>query len=310
MIHYFVTIFSFFLFLNSVLGQELNCRVTIDLEPVKAQNSNIFQGTITEDLFKEMELEISNFLNARRWTEDDFNPEERIKCNLQISITNINPSNNSFTATTQILSTRPVYGTDYESVVLNFLDKDFSFIYQEGQPMDFNENIYSSNLTSLLGYYAYLIIGLDYDSFSELGGNIYINKARDVANTAISSGNAGWEAKNSDPNGRAWIVDHLTNPQFQPFRKGFYTYHRIAMDQLGAKPVDSQKEIITVLENIKNIQSIISRSVLLNAFFKAKKDELIKIYKGANDEQKKKAYNLLLRTDPMNAKAYAEINKI
>ncbi len=302
--------FSLFLLAHLGFSQELNCRVIVDLEPVKAKNENIFQGSVTEDLVKDMEQEIFNFMNARRWTEDDFNPEERIKCNLQISVTDINTSSNTFKCTAQILSTRPVYGSDYESVMLNFLDKDFTFVYQESQPMDFNVNIYSTNLTSLLGYYGYLILGMDYDSFGEMGGTEYINKARDVANAAISSGYPGWEAKTADPNGRAWIVDHLTNPQFTNFRKGLYTYHRIGMDQLGAKPVESQQQILAVLEEIKKIQAVVSRSVLLNTFFKAKKDELVKIYQGANDEEKQKAYGLLLKVDPMNSQTYDEIKKI
>ncbi|MCP4522099.1 MAG: DUF4835 family protein [Cytophagales bacterium] len=294
------TLFALFSLSIGAIAQELNCSVLVDDEP--AANTS---GRIDKEITADLQNALYDFMNSRRWTEDEFETEERINCNLVISITKM-PSLGKFEANFQFQSSRTIYGTDYESPIFSFIDKSITFDYAVGQNLDYNENAYVSNLTSILAFYAYMTLAIDYDSFSELGGTSYYAKALDIVNTAQSSGLPNW-TRGNNTNNRYWLADNATNPQLEDFRRGYYNYHRLAMDQLAAKPKESQELIIKVLETISKTQQVLPVSIFMVSFLSSKDAELINIFKNASPENKKKAVNLLRRIDPTNANKYQQI---
>jgi hypothetical protein len=277
-------------------AQELFCRVVVNDQ--RAQTSD-------RQVFRDMERAFSRFLSERRWTNDIFAPDERIRCNLMITIDEMT-SVSSFRATVQIQASRPVYGTNYESVLLNFGDRDWEFEYVESTPLEFNDNNFISNLTSMLAYYAYVIIGLDYDSFSQFGGEQYFQRALNVVNLAQQYGFSGWQAFQSNRN-RYWLVENLLNQQFRSMREGWYTYHRQALDVFLTNPDEARLKVLAILKGIQTINRQIPNSILKISFFDAKAPELANLYQQGNPSVKREAFTVLSEVDPGNASRYRVI---
>lgn len=273
-----------------VHAQELKCRVIIDSERIQVSDPRIFD---------DMTRAFTEFMNDQKWTQDEFNPEERINCNLILTLDpeQSDPTIGKFSASIQILSSRPVYNTNYESILLNFADRDWIFEYVQSQPLQFNESIFMSNITSLLAYYAYIIIGLDYDSFSELGGEEHFKKAFQVVNNAQQSGYVGWDQFNSVRN-RYWLIENLLNPQLEPVRKAYYKYHRLGLDQFQDDPDAARTEIFNSIKLLQNANAARPRSILTIGFMDAKSSELADIFSEGNPSERRNAYNLLTNIDP------------
>lgn len=292
-------LFSVLLLTQSLLGnaQELQCVVTIDASQVPD-----VQSAIIEDL----KQSITRFLNERRWTDDTYSAEERIRCNLVLTITAL-PEPFSYKTTAQVQSSRPVYGTGYESVMLNFIDKTFDFTLNTGQPIDYNENIFNSNISSLLSFYAYVILALDYDSFGKLSGQKWVEKAYNIANVAQQAG-GGWAP--NDLNNRFALIENLNNQLLVPFREGLYTYHRLGLDTYLKDPEAMRMIALNFLKTIKTIVPNKPSSILIRSFFLAKRDELINIFRdSASSEIKNQALTLLRELDPLNSDRYQVIVK-
>ncbi|MFT5917658.1 MAG: hypothetical protein ACJAWV_003535 [Flammeovirgaceae bacterium] len=295
-------LFIFFLvgFSNIHLSaQELNFTVKINADQVQTQERQVFA---------EMETAIQAFLNNTKWTDDDFKENERIKCDILITL-NKGTSITNFGAIAQIKSLRPIYGTDYESPVLNFFDKNFTFTYAPSQPLIFAENSYSTELTSLLAYYAYLVIAMDYDTFSEKGGQSYYERALNIMNNAQTNGGQGWNGIGGDVRDRYWLVTNLRNPQFEPYRLSLYNYHRKALDFLTEKPEEARKIALESLQKIKIVRNQQATSVTLNSFFDAKSMELTNLFLQADQDTRTKASELLIQLDPTNAGIYRKLVK-
>jgi hypothetical protein len=252
-----------------------------------------------------METALENFMNGRDWSPDEFTLEERIKCSISINLIEM-PRIGSFNATVQIRSSRPVYNTNYESIVLNFADRDWNFEYIESMPLEFNQNSYTSNLTSMLAFYAYIILGLDYDTFGDKAGDLYFQAAQIVVNNAAQSGFPGWDGLSSTRNRFALIQDY-TNQQMLGLRSGLYKYHRLGLDIFESNPEEAQKNIISVLEEIKVIKDRYPASIFVISFFDAKSDELVNIFSQGSMQERRKAYNLLIELNPNKADSYAKI---
>jgi Domain of unknown function (DUF4835) len=267
-------------------GQELNCKVTINADQIQTQDRSVF---------KDMERAFANFLNTRKWTTETYKNYEKINCNIFLNIGKM-PSIGNFNASVQITSARPVYNTNYETVVFNFADRDWAFSYIESQPMEYNDNAYINNLTSMLAYYAYVIIGMDYDSFSELGGTMYFQKALNVVNNAQPGNAVGWEALGSNRN-RYALINDLINPQMVDLRHNTYRYHRLALDSFGKTPDQSRDIILDVLKNVKKVWSIYPNGIFVISFFDAKAAELVNIYSDGNLQTRRDAYDLLSTLD-------------
>ncbi len=279
-------------------AQELNCRVTINADQVQTTDRRIF---------KDMETAFSNFLNNTKWTSDIFETNEKIKCNLLITLQNPTSIGN-YQATVQIQSARPVYNSNYESILLNFADRDWQFEYVESQPLNFNENIYTSNLTSLLAFYAYVIIAMDYDSFSQLGGGEFYRQALNIATNAQAANRPGWNTLGSTRN-RYWLIENLTNSQMQDIRVGLYEYHRLGLDTFEQSPDESRKTILSVLEKIRKVRKTYPNSIFVIAFLDAKSDELINIFSEGNIQVRRQAFDILAEIDPSKRNDYEAIIK-
>lgn len=277
----------------SVFSQELNCRVVVNADQVQTTERSIFQ---------EMEVTFAEFMNNRRWTEDQYDQEERINCNIILTISQM-PSLGRFEASVQVLSSRPVFNTDYESVLMNFADRDWTFEYVASQPIQFSENTYLDNISSLLAYYAFMIIGFDYDSFSELGGEDYFQKAWQVVLNAQQSGYPGWEQFNSIRN-RYWLAENLLSNEMEPIRRAQYQYHRQGMDNLSEQPDDAHKSILESLGQIQKANNARPRSILTISFLDAKADELAQIFSTGNPSERRQAYNILTNIDPTKSEVF------
>ncbi|MCG8390909.1 MAG: DUF4835 family protein [Cytophagales bacterium] len=281
-------------------AQEINCQITVNADQVQSSDRRIFS---------DMETAFSQFVSNYQWTDDEFETFEQVRCNIIITLLgNAQPAIGNFEANVQVKSARPIFNTNYESILLNFADRDWQFEYVDSQPLQFNDNTFDSNLTSILAFYAYIVLGLDYDSFSELGGSVFFQKALDVVNNAQQSNRPGWNALGSTRN-RYWLIENFTNGQMIELRRGLYKYHREALDTFGEDPENSRKLILEVLEEYLKVKEIYPNSILIISFLDAKSDELINIFSEGNLQVRRRAYDILLEMDPANSSEYEKIIK-
>jgi hypothetical protein len=274
----------------SSFSQELLCKVTVNAERIQ----------ITErSIFTEMETTLSDFMNNTKWTNDEFKEEEKITCNIILNLDpeQSDPLSGRYAASVQIISSRPVYNTDYQSVLLNFGDKDWVFEYLPSQPIFFNENAFTSNLASLLSFYAYIIIGLDYDSFSEKGGDPHFQRAFQVVNLAQQQGYTGWDQFNSIRN-RYWLIENILHPQMQPLREVYYEYHMKGMDIFAEGQEEARTTIYNSLKKVLNVNQARPRAIFTISFLDAKSFELQRIYEQGDPALRRNVYNLLVNIDP------------
>lgn len=284
---------------GSVFSQELNCRVVVNAERIQTTERNIFT---------DMESAFAQFINNRKWTEDEYSQEERINCNIIITLdpNESVPSSGRWGASVQILSSRPVYNTDYETVIFNFADRDWQFEYLQSQPLQFNENSFTSNITSLLAYYAYTIIGLDYDTFSESGGTRFYQIANQIVLNAQNSNYQGWSQFNSVRN-RYWLNENLLSSNFEPLRTALYSYHIQGLDIFGEDPETARENILEGLKAIEKANQSRPRSILTISFLDAKSEELTQIFKEGTPTQKKQSYEILSKLDPSKSETFKKI---
>ncbi|MES2388392.1 MAG: DUF4835 family protein [Bacteroidota bacterium] len=282
---------------GNLSAQELNCNVTINSQGVEG---------IDKRVMADMKKNITDFLNLRTWTNDKYQTEERIVCNLVITISK--NTGTKYEATAQIQSARPVFGTGYESVIINYLDKDWLFDYIENQPMDYNDNSYSSGLTSLLAYYAYLIIGYDNDTYARFGGKNMYTKAQQVANNAQNSPMKGWSTYDG-MNSRIMLLENLLHQQVVPFREGLYSYYRLGLDVFNTKPADARLATLDMLKKIDVVVQNKPLCLIVNTFFDAKSTEIINIMSEADYGQRQQAYNILTKVDPTKTEQYSKLIK-
>jgi hypothetical protein len=277
-------------------SQELNCIVTINATQVQTSDRGIF---------KDMEVAIEQFMNGRKWTNDPYKPHEKINCSLLITITKM-PAIGSFSATVQIQSARPIYNSNYSTLLLNFADRDWEFEYIESLPLEYNDNTYTANLTSMLAFYAYIILGMDYDSFSDLGGTPFYQKALMVVNNAQQADRPGWQQLGSNRN-RYWLIENINNPQFQDVRKALYTYHRLGLDTFSKDPDQSRIVILECLKDVKKARDINPNAIIVITFMDAKSKELGNVFSEGNIQVRREAYDVITSIDPTNNSSYEKI---
>jgi len=294
----YLIVFCLLVFSQTVHSQDLNARVQILAPQIANSNQRIL------DI---LESSIKDFLNNKRWSADALQPLERIDCNFVITITDWD-GNSNFKAEAQIQSNRPIYNSSYSSTILNISDKDFGFTFSEGQPLDFSDLNYISNLSSLLAFYAYIITGMDYDTFSKFGGSPYFEKAQTVLDNAQAAPNTGWKAFENLRN-RFWIMENLMNKSYNPIRESLYTYHREGMDVMAENQAKGRKAILSVIPQLQKIDRQKQGAILNQIFFSAKAGEIINILSGAEPQEKIKAYNALSVIDPANSLKYEILKK-
>ncbi len=281
---------------NASLAQELNCKVTVNSDQIQGSDKHIYE-TLKTAIFE--------FMNNRKWTSEVFKAEERIECNILINISD-RPSADKFTASIQVAANRPIYKSSYNSPLFNYNDKEFTFTYIENQSLDFSENAYSTNLTSVLGFYAYFIIGMQYDTFSMNGGTAYLQKALSVVNNAQSTEDKGWKAFDGTKN-RYWLVNNMLDASFIPLRECLYNYHRKGLDMMVDNKETGRATILESIDNLKKIHEIKPLSFSLQVFFIAKSEEIINIFSGGFPDEKAKMVATLNEIDPTNSNKYQKI---
>lgn len=288
------------LFFRTASAQQLNFTVTINSDRANTQEREVFDN---------MKTSFEQFLNNRNWIDDEFTAQERIKGNLLITINEM-PSVGLFNATVQVQTIRPVYGSNYESLLFNFADRSWTFEYVESQPLEFNRFSFLDNISSLLAFYAYVAIGLDYDSFSERGGDAYFEIANNIVSNAQKSPRPGWDQNPSDRRNRYWLANDLYGSQVMvPIRDAYYFYHRRGLDLLSSKPEEAFANILQAIKLISEANSAQPNSILTIVFMDAKSDEISKILKNASLEIRTEAVEILLKVDPNNARKYNDILK-
>jgi len=271
-------------------AQELNCRIQINSQKIKGTNRQKFTS---------MRTSIYEFMNTTRWTEDVYATEEKIECNVIINLSS-EVGANGYKGSITIKSTRPIYRASYNSPVLNLVDTDFSFEYVENQTLEFNEHNHTSNLISTLAYYAYVIIGMDNDTFSPLGGEAYFQKANKVINNAQADNKVvGWKPYEGTFN-RYWLVENLLHNDFKPLRNAMYSYHIDGLDVLGDQAEAGRDEITAALYSVKSSADKKQNSYLLKVFFDAKATEITKIYSDGFITNKSELVQMLKQIDPAN----------
>jgi len=282
-------------------AQELNCTVTLNYDQLVAQQKT------DEQAMSQLKIYISDFMNTTRWTEDQFTQAERIDCKLNINLLR-SLSQGVYEANAQLIVTRPVYNSTYESVLFSFVDRNFSFKFLPNNPMFFNENNYTDELPFALAFYANIVLTLDYDSFSKLGGSPYLVRAFNLANIAANASAFGkaWRT-NGDTRNRSALVENLMSQQFLPFREGIYSYHRLGLDAATETPGLARKKGMELLNAAKQVQQLRPGAVLLNSFFDAKSEEFYNLMREASPDDRQQAFTLLSALDPTKTELYRKL---
>ena len=278
-----------------VTSQELNAQVIVNSDLVNQTNQQIF---------KTLERTLKEFINTQVWTDEVFLNQEKITCSFVFNLSAY--SNDQFEATLQVQSERPVYQTNYDSPVLNFLDKDITFSYQEFQPLFFNESSFESNLISLISFYAYVIIGLDADTFLQNGGNRYFEKARQVVNLAQSSLRKGWKPGDGLRN-RFWLIDSLRSNTFKEYRQTMYNYHRSGLDKMTNDPIAGKKALMLSIQDLEPLFQRRPNAFLLQLFFDAKVEEIVNLFKEGPKIDFKKTEDVLKKIAPFFGSRWKQI---
>lgn len=279
-------------------AQDFNCRVQVIYPQIQVANTQ---------RFKNLENSIREFINNRKWSSDKIQPNERIEWSLTINVTEFDNASSSFKATAQIQSSRPVFNTGYNSVLLNQEDNNWQFEYIDFQAMNFVEGTYTDNLTSLVAYYIFLVMGMDADSFKKEGGTEYYNRAYNVMLAAQQRNMPGWQVTDAGNKNRYWLIENILNDRFKPVREAYYRYHIKGMDVMNKDIEEARLEITASLQLLQKVWKIMPNSMLLKVWFNAKVNEIVNIYCKALTTDKNKIIDILKEADPANANKYDAI---
>lgn len=284
---------------GSLSAQDLNARVQVLSPKIATTNKRIFVA---------LETAMKDFLNGRKWSVDQIGANEKIDCNFLLNITQWD-GNSTFSGELQVQSNRPIYNSTYTSTLFSINDKDVDFTYTEGQTLDYNNTNFINNLTSIMAYYAYIILGFDYDSFSRYGGTPYFANAQNVVINAQTSSFKGWKAFDSNNFNRYWLSENLSNKTYIPLRSFFYDYHRKGLDMMVDNAETARRNIDGILPVLTQLDRTRVGATLPTLFFTAKEDELVGIYSGAPQAEKMAAFNILMQADPSNGPKYQALQK-
>lgn len=294
------------LFVSAGMAQEINCKLKVQAPSI--------QG-VDKEVFRSMEKALSDFVNTRKWTADAYMPNEKIDCNIMLNLTKVlNVNDGSFEATLNIQASRPVFNSSYTSPTINYVDREVRFRFNQFAPLQFDDNRVSgndplaSNLTAVIAYYIYIVIGLDYDSFSPNGGTDYFKKAQNIVNNAPEQGKDinGWKAVEGNKN-RYWIVDQMLSPRFNEIRKVWYSMHREGLDNMYNKPEESRKAVLDGISKLVQVNKENPSSILIQFFFNAKSSELMSILTQTPKTERSTYISMLQQVDVTNAQKYANL---
>ncbi|MCO6490577.1 MAG: DUF4835 family protein [Phaeodactylibacter sp.] len=291
------------LFLSAItiglIAQELNATVRINTQKLQSADPKVFET---------LESTVREFLNTQKWTEDVFENEERINANFLITIQEeLSPT--SFKADIALQASRPVYGSDYETPLINHIDKGVTFFYEQFQPLQFSQNVYNDNLSSVLAFHSYIILGLDYDSYSPFGGEPYFQAAQDILNNvpqAAAAANPGWRSLDGNRN-RFWLIENLLSPRVRPLRQAWYDYHRQGLDVSATDVATGRAIIAAALEQIRDVDQAYPNSMIIQVFTDTKSQEILEIFKRGTPQEQNTVVQVMTRIDASNAAEYRAI---
>lgn len=277
-------------------AQELRCNISVSSQKIQGTNKEIFTN---------MQRDMYEFLNNKRWTEHVFSYDERIECSIQITLDDQSGSD-EFKGSLQVIISRPAYNSSYSTTLLNYKDNDVLFKYREFEPLEFNESGQNSELVNLLAYYAYIILGFDYDSFSQMGGNEYFTKAENIVARCQNARESGWKSFESKRN-RYWLINNLQDRSLVSVRECMYKYHRLGLDAMSDNVNDGRIELLSALELLQKVHRTKPNSYILQIFFDAKSDEIVNIFKPAFADERKRVYNIVSEVNPANNTKYSAL---
>ncbi len=279
-------------------AQELNCRVEVNTSQLEGTNKQIFQT---------LQSALNDYVNTTKWSPAQISPNERIECTLFFNIVEYDEGSGSMKGTLQVQSTRPVYNSSYTTTLINFRD-NVEFTYTENEPLVFNETNMESQLTQIVNFYVYLILAMDFDSFSSRGGDPFFERLETIVHQAQSSGESGWKAFEDNKN-RAAVLGAYTDPSTRSLRDLTYKYHLQGLDQMSVSPDKGRKNIDSSLDILTEVYRVSPMSVGLSMFRDAKLDELVNIYSKATSEEHDHAFEVLSPLYPTDGERLEKIKK-
>lgn len=279
-------------------AQDLNARVSVVAPKIQTTNKRIFQS---------LEVAMKDFLNGRKWINDAILPQERLDCTFILNVTAWD-GGSTFSGELQVQSSRPVYNSSYTTTLLNINDKDFDFSYTEGQTIDYSDQNFLNNLSSVMAYYAYIIAGFDYDSFSRYGGSPYFALAQQVVINAQTSSYKGWKAFDDNVN-RYWLEENLNNKIYAPLRGFMYDYHRNGLDIMADNAANGRRNITALLPILAQTDRQRLGATFPLIFFTTKSDELVSVFSGGDPQERFQAMTVLTQADPANGIKYQALQK-
>jgi len=294
---HWMLILNFLLLVGIVQAQELNCNVQLNSDQVQGTNKSVFNT---------LQKSISEFVNNRKWTELTFANNERIECTFNIVVKSV--ANDFYTAEIQVQSRRPIFNSGYYTTLFNFKDNSFNFNYKEFDQLEMNENTITSNLTAVLSYYAYVLIGYDMDSYSRLGGTPYFQKAEGIVNSAQGTELSGWKAFESSKN-RYALVNNIMDEAFKKYRNYFYEYQRLGLDEMSTNMTNGRARIAAGLPLLREANRARPSAIIISSFLDAKTDELVNIFSQATTKEKTEAVEILSDVNPTQSGRYEQILK-
>ena len=299
---YIVSAIIGFVFLLPLQAQEINCTVTI--------NSDQIEGS-SKQLFATLKTAIEEYMNQNRWTNMSYAEHEKIECSMLIVVKSI--ADNLFNCEMTLQSRRPVYGTTYTTPILNFKDNNFHFTYQEYDRIEYQQNEFTTNLTAMLAFYCYLIIGHDMDSFQRLGGTPFFQQCEQIVNACQSASmdaleQKGWLAFESNRS-RYAITNNLLDEAFKKYRNYYYEYHRLGLDEMAGNVANGRARIADGMSVLKECYRARPATYVINTFLDAKAEEIVDIFCKGTDKEKKSVYEILTDIDPTRMNTYDRINK-
>lgn len=292
----------------SSAAQEINCKVSIRRDRIL---------NVEQQVFVDMERNIANFINSRKWTNDEYASAEKIDCTIMFNLTaKLDGIADAYEATMNIQATRPIFNTGYSTSLINFVDKQANFKFSQFSPLVFDDNRVSSsgdaltdNLSATLAFYIYTILGLDYGSYAMNGGNLYFKKAQNVVNNAPEGkGVNGWKGTEGTKN-RFWLAEQLLNPRFADFHKYWYTMHRLGFDVYYDKPVEAKKNILGGISTLQKLNRDNPNAILVQFFFNAKSTELLNLLSDMTVEDRQPYITQLSQADVTNAQKYQNLSR-
>jgi hypothetical protein len=290
----FLAFLVFIFSISSSAAQDLFFRIKVDATAANTSETRVFTN---------MENAFSQFINETKWMEEDVELFERLKGVMAINITEI-PRTGRFQAQMQVQSVRPVYNSNYESVMINIADRQLNFDYTESQPLIYSQNSFNDNLVSILAFYANFLLGMDFDSFSELGGQKYYDEALNIARSANQQGfGAGWE-QFGNIESKYSLVQSALNSQLEPVRKSLYLYYRKGLDAIEKNPQEAREAIIEALENIQKANKINPNSPFITLLIQSKSDEIVEIFTEGDLALRRNAYEIMREIAPANSERY------